>query len=207
MAGWFKGDGFMVMRTAKLAAVAAGLCAVVLGLSVQPSWAEDAFARITGNKQGPIPGDHPDIKGVAGSKDAIRVFSTSFGLANTVIIGGGGAGTGKPVPTPVALVKGFDRASPKLLQAAFLGEALTVEITWYMVFQNVPRKTVTIKLDGAFITNIEAAADLQGNNASGFESVSLNYSRITFATPILDATGNVIGTSSVCLDVVNNITC
>ena len=192
----------MVMRTAKLAAVAVGLCAVVLGLSVQPSWAEDAFAKITGSIQGVILGDHPDIKGVLGSKDAVRIFSTTFGLQVVQA-----AGVGKPVPGPVAVVKGFDRSSPKLLRAAFTGEALTVEITWYMLFQSVPRKTVTIRLDGAFVTNMDASADLQGNNASGFESVSFNYSKITFATPILDANGGIIGTSSVCLDVLNNKTC
>ena len=198
----------MVTRTAKLAAVAVGLCAVVLGLSVQPSWAEDAFAKITvGNVV--IPGDQPEIKGLPGSKGAVQVFSTAFGLANTLTFGGGGgAGGGKAVPTPVAVVKRFDPASPRLLKAAFLGEALTVEITWYMNFQNVPRKTVTIKLEDAFISNMEASAELQGANASGFETVSFIYSRITFSTPIIDpATGAVTGTSSVCLDVVNLKTC
>ncbi len=189
----------MVKRTTKLAALATGLCAMVLGLSVQPSWAESAFAKITGSIQGPIVGDHPDIKGLLGSRDAVRVFSTTFGLQVLQA-----AGIGKPVPGPVAVVKGFDPASPKLLRAAFTGEILTVEITWYMTFQTVPRKTVTIRLDGASVTNMDASADLQGSNASGFESVSFNYSKITFSTPTLDANGNVIGTNSVCLDVVNN---
>jgi type VI secretion system Hcp family effector len=198
----------MVTRTAKLAAVAVGLCLAVVGLSAESSWADDAFAKITGSVQGVIPGDQPDIKGIAGSKDAVQVFSTAFGLAVPLSTATGGLTLGKPQAGPLAVVKRFDRASPKLLRAAFTGEALTIEITWFMIFQTTPRKTVTIKLEGAFVTNMEAGAELQGSNASGFETVSFTYSRITFSTPIIDpATGQVTGTSSVCLDVALNKTC
>lgn len=202
----------MVMRTSKLAAVAVGVCAVVLCLSVQPAWAEDAFAKITGRQGMIIKGDQPEIRGLPGSKDAIQVFSTTFGVQVPPTPGGGGGGgtgVGKPIAGPVALVKGFDRASPLLLRAAFTGETLTVEITWFMSnSQAAPRKTVTIKLEGATITNMEAAAQLQGGLSSDFETVSFTYSKITFTTPIVNAvTGAVSGTSSVCLDVVNNKTC
>ena len=138
------------------------------------------------------------------------MFSTAFGLAVPVSTStsGGGATLGKPQAGPLAVVKRFDRASPKLLRAAFTGESLTVEITWFMFFQTAPRKTVTIKLEGAFVTNMEAAAELQGSSASGFETVSFTYSKITFSTPIIDpVTGQITGTSSVCLDVALNRAC
>jgi type VI secretion system Hcp family effector len=199
----------MMTRKAKLTAVAAGACAVVLGLSVPPAWAENAFAKITGRQQGVIKGDQIEIRGLPGSKDAIQVFSTTFGLQNPPVPVGGGGGGGKAVAGPVAVVKGFDAASPKLLRAAFTGEALTVEITWFMAnSQAAPQKTVTIKLDGAAVTNMEASAQLSGGFSTDFESVSFTYSRITFTTPIINpVTGAVTGTSSVCLDVASNRTC
>jgi|KBSSwiStaDraftv2_1062776.scaffolds.fasta_scaffold243951_3 type VI secretion system Hcp family effector len=200
----------MGTRRAKRAGFALCLCLVAMGLAAQPSWADDAFAKITGSIQGVILGDQPDVKGIAGSKDAVQVFSTAFGLAVPVSTStsGGGATLGKPQAGPLAVVKRFDRASPKLLRAAFTGESLTVEITWFMFFQTAPRKTVTIKLEGAFVTNMEAAAELQGSSASGFETVSFTYSKITFSTPIIDpVTGQITGTSSVCLDVALNRAC
>jgi type VI secretion system Hcp family effector len=199
----------MGTRAARRAGVAVGLGLMLIGLSAQPSGAEDAFAKITGTVQGVIAGDQPNIASIPGSKDTVQIFSTVFGLSIPQIqSGGGGTASGKPVPSAVALVKNFDRASPKLLRAAFTGEQLTIEITWFMAFQGTPRKTVTIRLDGALITNIEATADLQGNNASGFESVSVTYSKLTFSTPIIDpATGAVTGTSTVCLDVVAGKVC
>ena len=175
----------------------------------QPSWADDAFAKITGIIQGAILGDQPDIKGLTGSKDAVQVFSTNFGLdAPTTTSVGGGLTIGRAQAGPLAVVKRFDKASPKLLRAAFTGEALTVEITWFMIFQTAPRKTVTIKLENAFVTNMDASAELQGSSASGFETVGFTYGKITFSTPIIDpTTGQITGTSSVCLDMVLNRTC
>jgi type VI secretion system Hcp family effector len=197
----------MVTRTAKLAAVAVGLCVVVLGVSAQPSWAEDAFAKITGSVQGIILGDQPNIPAIPGSRDTVQVFSTVFGLGvHEAAVGS--TRSNIPVARPLGVVKRFDRASPKLLRAAFTSEPLTVEITWFMNFQNTPRKTVTIKLDGALITDIQASAELQGAQASGFETVTFTYSKLTFSTPILDpATGQVTGTSTICLDVVGNRIC
>ena len=202
----------MTTRRANVAAVAVGVCAVVLGWSIQLAWAEDAFAKITGSRQGVIKGDQPEIRGLPGSKDAIQVLSTAFGVhvpQTPAGGGGGGVGGGRAIAGPVAVVKGFDRASPLLLRAAFTGEVLTVEITWFMSnSQAAPRKTVTIKLEGASITNMEASAQLQGGFSTDFETVSFTYSRITFTTPIINqVTGAVSGTSSVCLDVANNRTC
>jgi len=104
------------------------------------------------------------------------------------------------------VLKGFDRASPKLLRAAFTGESLTVEIIWYMSISGVVKQTTTVKLEGALISNIDAAANLTANSANAFEEVSLSYSRITFTVPSTDKSGaTTLG--SVCLDVVSNKGC
>lgn len=192
-----------MMRMSAKFTVAVGVCLVVFALSAQPARADDAFAKITGSSQGLILGDQPEISLIPDSKDGVQVFSTGFELKQNFGKTGGGVlvPVGPPVVSELQLTKRFDRASPKLLRAAFTGESLSIEIIWFMIFQAVARKTVSIKLDDARITMIQAAANLQGNDASGFESVSLVFSRMTFTTPILDPkTGKVTGQSSVCLD-------
>ena len=111
----------------------------------------------------------------------------------------------KPVVGPLTLLKRFDRASPKLLLAALTAESLLVEINWFM--DQTGQRTVSIVLDGAAITKIDAAAQLDGTSASGFETVSLSYTRITFTSRIIDASGKVSGTVMVCLDVAAGKVC
>jgi type VI secretion system Hcp family effector len=183
----------MVARSAKVGAVA-GLMAMVLW--AQPSWGADrAFAIITGLKLGVIQGDST----FSLAPKSIEVLNTGFGLAVAP------GGFSKPVAGPLTMLKRFDRATPKLLQAAFVGDRLTVEINWFM--DQTGNKTVSIKLEGASITNIDAAAQLDGSTAAGFETVSLFYEKITFTSPIFDSTGKVSGISQVCLDILNNRVC
>lgn len=137
----------MVMRAAKLVAVAVCLCLLVIGLSAQPSRAEDAFAKITGSIQGPILGDQPNIPVIPGSLNAIQVFATGFSLANPVGTTPGQV-TGRPTAGPLSIVKRFDRASPKLLRAAFTSEPLTVEIIWFMTLGGgMFSRSVSVKLE------------------------------------------------------------
>ncbi len=191
----------MVMRAAKLAAVAVCLCLLVIGLSAQPAWAEDAFARITGSVQGVIQGDQPALSGLPSALNSVQVFGTGFSLANPVGTTPGQV-TGRPTAGPLSIVKRFDRASPKLLRAAFTGEPLTVEIIWFLGGgQAGARQTVSVKLDGAAITNMASAARLEGVQASNDEEVAFTYSRITLTVPTINAAGQTTGNTTVCLDV------
>jgi len=194
------------MRAAKLAAVAVCLCLVVIGLSAQLSWADDAFARITGSVQGVILGDQPALPGIPLALNSVQVFGTGFNLANPAGAIPGQV-TGKLTAGPLSIVKRFDRASPKLLRAAFTSEPMTVEIIWFMIGGGAPgsplvRQTVSVRLDGAVITKIEAGASLVGTNGSANEEVSFTYSRITLTVPTINAQGQTTGTTSVCLDLV-----
>jgi type VI secretion system Hcp family effector len=189
------------MTTPRKLAVLTTLGLAILVLSAQPSRADDAFAKITGTTQGAILGDHPSV-GVFGSENAIRVFATTFGIANPPSEPGGVV-PGNPTPKPVGFLKRFDRASPKLLRAAFTGESLTVEIVWYMPLSGSVKRTATVKLEGAFIVGIDGSAQLDNSGAAGFEQVSLSYSKITFSTPDVGGTKEV----TVCIDVVNNKIC
>jgi type VI secretion system Hcp family effector len=182
------------------------LCLLVLGLSAPPARADFAFARITGSVQGLIQGDHPPVSKLTSAENAIAITSTGFGLLvppSTPTSPGG-----KAEISPLALHKTFDRASPKLLRAAFTGEPLLVEVTWFMLLQDgSARQTVTIRLEDALITRIAAAAALQNNDATDSEEVSFLYSRIIFTVPNIDAKGNVTGVTTVCLDVTQAKVC
>jgi len=139
--------------------------------------------------------------------NSVQVFATGFSLANPVSTIPGQV-TGKPTAGPLSIFKHFDRASPKLLRAAFTSEPLTVEIIWFMGGGAAgPRQTVSVKLEGAVITKMEASARLVGSQADNDEEVSFTYSRITFTVPIINAAGQTTGTTAVCLDLVAGKTC
>lgn len=195
----------MATRTARLAGLA-GWCLLVVGLSAPPAGAEDAYARITGAIQGQIQGDQVGLTGLTGSANAVQLFSTGFNLANPVGTTPGQV-TGRPIAGPLSFVKRFDRASPKLLRAAFTSEPLTVEIIWWMSTNNGARQSTTIRVDNALVTNIDAAASLQGGGARGNEEVTLSYQRITLTVPTINAAGQVTGTTAACLDVAQGKTC
>jgi len=184
----------MVTRSAKVRGVVVSLCLVATALWTQPSWAADrAFAKITGSSQGVIEGDSTFNL----APKSIEVLNTGFGMEVPP--------SAKPVVGPLTLLKRFDRASPKLLLAAFTAESLLVEINWFM--DQTGQRTVSLVLDGAAITKIDAAAQLDGTSASGFETVSLSYTRITFTSRVIDASGKVSGTVMVCLDVAAGKVC
>jgi len=195
----------MVTRTVKLAAVVAWVGLLAFGLTTGTASADNAFMRVTGASQGFIAGDQVDLK-IAGSKDAIAVFSTQFNVTNPAGTSPGQV-TG-PKAGPVSVSKRFERATPKLMRAAFTGEQLTVEIVWWKVDgAGKTRPTTRVTLEGARITSLGAAASLRGNTAEADEEVQFVYGKITLTVPILDIKGVEIGTSSVCLDVERGITC
>src|SRR5688572_17648127 len=169
----------MMTRTAKRIAVVAWLGLLALGSATGTAWADAAFVRITGATQGFIVGDQPAISNVTGSLNAIPVTGTQFNLTNPE--GEVPGQVTKPVMGPVVLIKRFDRATPKLMQAAFTGESLTVEITWWMLDgAGGTRPTTTVRLVGARITGLGAAASLNpSNSASASEEVTFTYRQIT----------------------------
>jgi type VI secretion system Hcp family effector len=199
------GARMMMTRRVQLVAVAAWVGLLTLGLSAGTAWADAAFARITGATQRFIVGDQVDIK-ITGSKDAIPVTSTQFEVENPAGTFPGQVTT--PVAGPVVIVKRFDRATPKLMQAAFTGEQLTVEIVrWMLDGAGVSRPTTRVRLDGARITSLGAAASLNGSNASAQEQVAFIYRTFTLTVPVLDVKGVTISTVTVCLDVERGSPC
>jgi type VI secretion system Hcp family effector len=169
-----------------------------VALWATPVWAltDSAFAVITGSVQGVIKGEQMANVNLAGSADGIEIFSTGFGLAI-------GTGTTKVAAAPVTIVKRFDRATAKLLRAAFTGEHLTVDITWFMTDAGGAKRTFVVRLEGALLTSIEANAQFESfRDTTGLETLTLSYSRIMFRDLRDPSTG-----SSICIDVTLARTC
>jgi type VI secretion system Hcp family effector len=136
------------------------------------------------------PAQHPEHPGGIEQRAGVRHGNLDRGPAPAP----GGGTTGRPTPGPLILTKSVDRASPKLLRAAFFGEQLTVDISWIMNLAGTPRQTVTIKLEGATITKIDSRAELTGPSAIFGEIVTLSYQKITMTVPTINAQGQVSGT-------------
>ncbi len=147
---------------------------VVCSLLARPVSASTSMVvQAVGSVQGPIQGESP----VPGHANWIDILSYSWGVA--VPIGTNGLPSGPAKPTPLVLMKSFDRASLKLLAAANSQEALT---TWSMDFVNSASMTTyyRIALSGAHLIAIEQS----GSSEPPIESVSLSYSTITFTDVI-----------------------
>jgi type VI secretion system Hcp family effector len=183
--------------------VAAVGCLLALGVSAPAAGAEDAFARMTTLTGVLIPGDQPAIAGIANSKDTVQVFGTVLGIDSVVSLAGGAVGLGPVTARPAVITKRIDRASPRLLRSAFIQESINVDIIWVMTVAGVKKQSVSIRLEGAFITRIEANASLTGVDAANYEDVHLVYRKLIQTVPTIDATGAVTGTTITCLNVLS----
>ena len=124
--------------------------------------------RAVGALQGTIQGESI----VSGHNTWIDIFSYSWGME--VPIGSNGQPTGPARPTALNLMKGFDRASLKLLGAGQTEETFT---TWTMEFVDNATLAVyyRIALTGAHIVSYQQS----GSSEPPSESVSLAYASIT----------------------------
>jgi len=172
--------------------------AVSLCLAADPARAaSDSTATITGSQQGLIQGDGLNIKGAASG--AIVVAAVGFGL--DIPVSGPGGVAGRPVTKPFTLVKMPDKASPKLLRAAFTGEHLTVDIAWFMTDPLVGRKkTFSITLEGAIIITMDTGGTVL-QDAGVSEQITLSYSKITFRDE------RTVPATTVCLDLAAGQAC
>jgi type VI secretion system Hcp family effector len=186
------------MRTPRLLLAASAVIAVTFSLAAAPAWAaSDSTATITGSQQGPIQGDGINAKGAPSG--AIVVAAVGFGL--DVPVTGPGGVAGRPVTKPFTLVKMPDKASPKLLRAAFTGEHLTVDIAWFMTDPLVGRKkTFSITLEGAVIIGMDSSGTVLADGGVS-EALSLSYAKITFRDE------RSVPAITVCLDVANGQAC
>lgn len=188
------------MRT-RVVATVFGLGVLWLGAMVSPASAQDGdgVAVITGVTQGVIAGDGSSTNPSAPA-GAIVLYTIGFSLDVQDAQAGQVA---RPRVSPFKITKMPDRATPKLVRAAFLQEQLTVDITWFMRDPNSStnrRRTFTVKLEGVRIVNMEASGNVREVGGVA-EELDLVYSKITLrderSSPVV----------SVCVDVIQNRTC
>jgi type VI secretion system secreted protein Hcp len=142
-----------------------------------------------------------DVKRLGGSGGGVlqidelgvstSISSHSFGVTNSGTIGGGGGGAGKAQFSALTVRKAIDNSSPVLMSAVATGiHASEAVVT---VFKpGTTRALGVYDLDNVIVTAVE-----QTGAKKNAEAVSLNFGRVTFTA----------GGSSMCFDLVGNISC
>ena len=138
--------------------------------------ASDYFLKIDG-----IKGESVD----AGHRDEIEINSWSWGASNPVLAGGGGGGTGKVSMQDFHFVCSHDKSSPLLMLSCAQGThipkvVLTVRRT---TPTGAPEEYLTITLEEVLVSSFSSSAPPPngGAQAPPTQSISLNFTKITFA--------------------------
>ncbi len=150
------------------------LVAPVSALTLTPAGAAavDYFLKIDG-----IKGESVDDK----HKDEIDILSFSWGLSNTPVAGGGGAG--KATFKEFTVTKKTDTSSPKMMLACATGQRIpTVN---FVVRRNpepgtpeAPQEFYFITLENVLVSSYSSSGSPAGELPT--ESLSLNFTKITY---------------------------
>ena len=130
--------------------------------------AVDMFLKLTG-----IPGESTAID----HKDEIEILSYSFGMNNTSIVAGSGAGAGKAVFQDLSLAKRLDKSTPPIMLACAQGKHITEAIlTLTKSAGDKPIVFMRVTLTDVIVSSIASSAAAGGDIPT--ESLSLNYGKI-----------------------------
>jgi len=157
----------------------------------------DMFMQLEG-----IPGESTDAK----HKDWIEIRAYSQGFSNPVtFVGGGGGGAGKVSCGDVNVMKGIDKASPKLMEAVMTGKHIAKGT---LAFRSTSGKTgdvdyYTVVLDEIFITSVQQS-DAASDGTRVMESVSLAAKKFEFTYRTQKADGSVDSPKTFSYDCVAN---
>jgi len=137
--------------------------------------ASDMFLKLDG-----IKGESKDDK----HKDQIEILSFSWGMTNTPVMGGGGAGAGKVTFQDFHFVTKLSKASPQLL-AACAGGTNVVSATLFVRDSSATstnQEYYQINLENMLISSLKQTSEIaSGANSSPqpTEQISLNFTKVT----------------------------
>ena len=145
---------------------------LAIALAPGPSWADFAmFVKVEG-----IPGESTDVN----HKDWIDAFGyeESITLPERTAIFGGGAG--RTDFSPIKLFKYVDKASPKLLRAAVMGQHIPKVVIEVVTKGEVQQLIWRIELTNVFLSEMttKALPDKLGAITTLNELVAFSYERI-----------------------------
>jgi type VI secretion system secreted protein Hcp len=143
--------------------------------------AVDVFLKLDG-----IKGESTDDR----HKDEIVIESWSLGATNTGShSSGGGGGAGKPCLSDLTLVKGVDKASPLLLQAAMVGSHIKEATLAVRKAGGKQQDYFIVTLKEVFVSKVQQS----GGGDLPMESISLNFSQMKMTYKPQDADGAATG--------------
>ncbi|MEP7313548.1 MAG: type VI secretion system tube protein Hcp [Pseudomonadota bacterium] len=150
-----------------------------------------------------LPGIPGDAKFAANNSlpvDSIRVLTVGNSVKISTDSLGGGSGVGKPIFSPLSIVKKFGESSGPLFLAVVRGVFLpTATISFYRTKQGLLTRYYTITLQEVSVASQNWVGNSNAVDSADSEELELRYGRIT----LLD---NETGTRS-CYDTRTSQTC
>jgi len=135
-----------------------------------------------------------EIKGevtTSGFEDCIDIENFSDGVSRAISLAGGTRETGRPSFSEISMGKSMDKATVLLRQHAAVGTPLDMNIHFVNTGIERPCEYYHVNLGGALL-----ASHTMSNTADQpFESLTINFSRITYASYTYD--GERCGTNPV----------
>jgi type VI secretion system secreted protein Hcp len=167
----------------------------VINLSVRAA-AVDYFLKIEG-----VPGESVD----ADHRGEIEVLSWSFGVSNPVSVGAGGQTAGKATFQDFQIMKSLDKSTPLLMKACAKGTHIPQAILFVRkaTATGTPVTYYKVTMEECMVSSYQISAPNGGDRPS--ESLSLNFTKITFDYTPYDANGRPLEPVIFGWDVINNV--
>lgn len=149
-----------------------------LNLNVRAA-AVDYFLKIEG-----IPGESADEQ----HRDEIEIYSWSWGASNPVTVGGGGQTTGRAIFQEFQVVKQLDKSTPLLMRACAKGAHIPSAVLFVRkAGATTPVTYYKITMQDCIVSSYQTSANGGGDRPT--ESLSLNFTKISFDYTPYDANG------------------
>ena len=100
---------------------------------------------------------------------------------------------GVPQLSEVVVTKEQDGASSKLFEASLIGEGKKVQIDFVSTNNNI---YMTVELENVLVSSFSVSGSGGQSGGRPMESLSLNFTKITYTTFAMDAQGNRVGNPS-----------
>lgn len=132
---------------------------------------------------------------------SIEIESWSWGVSNQAVAGGGG--TGRATFQDFQITKRLDKSSPKLMLACASGKHYPTVIITMRKAGDPPQKYYKITMQDCIVSSFQTSG--QNSDSRPAESLSLNYTKISFEYTPYDATGRPLDPVIFGWDLVNNV--
>ena len=122
-----------------------------------------------------------------GFEKCIELSSAQFGHTRAVTATGGESGRkGTPQVTELTLTKVMDQSSSDLFRESLAGEGKKVTLSFVTTGPDKSTPYLTVELESTLVSSFSVGSQGAGSDAKPVETLSLNFTKITYTTTTLD---------------------